>query len=169
LTDTYTGEKFAANDKKNLDHIIAAHEIHNDPGRILAECDGADLANDSSNLTFTNESLNKAKKAKTMDAFVQTLQEQHAVTTQEIARLRSQPTLSEQEQKQLNKLENKAAADFERMKRLTKGAGKIQQYDQSGILYQQQVCEECRHCHNEQCISHGNAADVGAGSGRDLV
>ena len=42
-TDTYTGEKFAANDKKNLDQIIAAHEIHNDPGRILAECDGADL------------------------------------------------------------------------------------------------------------------------------
>ncbi|WP_231877207.1 hypothetical protein [Citrobacter sp. AATXQ] len=122
LTDTYTGEKFAANDKKNLDHIIAAHEIHNDPGRILAECDGADLANDSSNLTFTNESLNKAKKAKTMDAFVQTLQEQHAVTTQEIARLRSQPTLSEQEQKQLNKLENKAAADFERMKEADKKA-----------------------------------------------
>jgi phosphoenolpyruvate synthase/pyruvate phosphate dikinase len=122
LTDTYTGEKFAANDKKNLDHIIAAHEIHNDPGRILAECDGADLANDSSNLTFTNESLNKAKKAKTMDAFVQTLQEQHAATTQEIARLRSQPTLSEQEQKQLNKLENKAAADFERMKEADKKA-----------------------------------------------
>ena len=122
LTDTYTGERFAANDKKNLDHIIAAHEIHNDPGRILAECDGADLANDSSNLTFTNESLNKAKKAKTMDAFVQTLQEQHAATTQEIARLRSQPTLSEQEQKQLNKLENKAAADFERMKEADKKA-----------------------------------------------
>ncbi|ASM30678.1 cobalamin adenosyltransferase [Serratia marcescens] len=122
LTDTYTGEIFSANDKKNLDHIIAAHEIHNDPGRILAECDGADLANNSSNLTFTNESLNKAKKAKTIDAFVQTLQEQHAVTTQEIARLRSQPVLSEQEQKQLNKLENKAAADFERMKEADKKA-----------------------------------------------
>lgn len=122
LTDTYTGKHFAANDKKNLDHIISAHEIHNDPGRVLAECDGADLANDSSNLTFTNESLNKAKKAKTMEAFVQTLQEQHAATTQEIARLRSQPALSEQEQKQLNKLENKAAADFKRMKEADKQA-----------------------------------------------
>lgn len=122
LTDTYTGKTFSAHDKKNLDHIIAAHEIHNDPGRILAECDGANLANDSSNLTFTNESLNKAKKAKTMDAFVQTLQEQYAVTAQEIARLRSQPTLSIQEQKQLNKLENKAAADFERMKEADKKA-----------------------------------------------
>jgi hypothetical protein len=122
LTDTYTGEIFSANDKKNLDHIIAAHEIHNDAGRNLAECDGAELANDSSNLTFTNESLNKAKKAKTMDAFVKTLQEQHAVTTQEIARLSSLPVLSEQEQKLLNKLKNKAAADFNRMKEADKKA-----------------------------------------------
>ncbi|OAT19948.1 hypothetical protein M979_0997 [Buttiauxella noackiae ATCC 51607] len=122
LTDTYTGERFRANDKKNLDHIISAHEIHHDPGRVLAECDGAELANDSSNLTFTNESLNKAKKAKTMDAFLQTLHDQHTATTHEIARLRSQPALSEQEQKQLNKLENKAAADFERMKESDKQA-----------------------------------------------
>ncbi|MCF5910105.1 hypothetical protein [Aeromonas veronii] len=122
LTDTYTGKHFSANDKKNLDHIISAHEIHNDPGRVLAERDGADLANDSSNLTFTNESLNKAKKAKTMDAFLQTLQDQHAATTQEIARLRSQPALSEQEKKHLNQLENKAAADFERMKEADKQA-----------------------------------------------
>jgi hypothetical protein len=120
LTDTYTGERFAANDKKNLDHIIAAHEIHNDPGRILAECDGADLANDSSNLTFTNESLNKAKKAKTMDAF-KTLQEQHADHAGNCPF--AQPANAFRARaKQLNKLENKAAADFERMKEADKKA-----------------------------------------------
>jgi len=122
LADAYTGKIFAPKDKKNLDHIISAHEIHNDAGRLLAECDGADLANDSSNLTFTNESMNKAKKAKSMDAFVQTLQEQYSTTSQEIARLRSMPTLSEQEKKQLNKLENKASADFELMKKADKQA-----------------------------------------------
>ncbi|MBK0032081.1 cobalamin adenosyltransferase [Erwinia sp. S43] len=116
LTDTYTGKQFAPEDVKNLDHIIAAHEIHHDAGRILAGQDGADLANDASNLTFTNESLNKSKKAKTMADFVTVLQKQHQATTQEIAALRSKPALSEQEQKHLSKLENKAAADFERMK-----------------------------------------------------
>lgn len=115
LTDTYTGKRFAANDKKNLDHIIAAHEIHNDPGRILAERDGADLANDASNLTFTSESLNKAKKAKPMAAFIRDLQQQYQTTTREIDVLRAKPVLNDQEQKQLKKLENKAAADFERM------------------------------------------------------
>lgn len=44
LTDAYTGEVFASDDKKNLDHIISAKEIHDDPGRILAERDGAELA-----------------------------------------------------------------------------------------------------------------------------
>ena len=47
LQDSYTGETFAANGVTNLDHIIAANEIHHDAGRILAEMDGADLANDA--------------------------------------------------------------------------------------------------------------------------
>nr|WP_231566244.1 MULTISPECIES: cobalamin adenosyltransferase [unclassified Serratia (in: enterobacteria)] len=117
LTDTYTGKRFTADDKKNLDHIIAAHEIHNDAGRILASLDGTSLANDATNLTFTSESLNKSKKAKTMNDFVAVLKEQHYATKQEIAELRSKPVLTEQEQKHLDKLENKAAADFERMKK----------------------------------------------------
>lgn len=117
LTDTYTGEVFSANDIKNLDHIIAANEIHKDAGRILANLDGADLANDATNLTFTNESLNKSKKAKPMSEFIAILKEQHHATTQEIAELRSQPSLTEQQKKLLNKLENKAAADFDSMKK----------------------------------------------------
>ncbi len=35
LTDAYTGEVFASDDKKNLDHIISAKEIHDDPGEFL--------------------------------------------------------------------------------------------------------------------------------------
>ena len=120
LRDHYTGEYFVANGKKNLDHIISANEIHNDPGRILAECNGANLANNSSNLVFTNESLNKAKKAKTMDSFIHVLQEQYAETEKGIAQLRSQPTLTDEEKKHLNKLENNAAADFEKMKEADK-------------------------------------------------
>lgn len=116
LQDSYTGETFAANGVTNLDHIIAANEIHHDAGRILAEMDGADLANDASNLTFTNESLNKAKKAKPMSDFIKVLQAEYQATTQEIAVLKSKPALTEQEQKRLKKLENKAGADFEKMR-----------------------------------------------------
>jgi len=122
LRDAYTDKIFAADAKKNLDHAMSAHEVANDPGRIVAECNGADLANHSSNLVFTSESLNKAKKAKTMDDFIHGLQEQYTETEKDIAQLRSKPTLTDEEQKHLNKLENKAAADFEKMKEADKKA-----------------------------------------------
>lgn len=124
LTDTYTGETFAPNAKTNLDHIQSAKEIHDDAGRVLAGLDGPDLANDRSNLTHTNETLNKAKNAKTMDAFVEKLSKDYQATQQEIASLRSQPSLSEQEQKRLTSLENKASADFERMREADEKARK---------------------------------------------
>ena len=57
--------------RANLDHVISAHEIHEDPGRILAELDGTDLANSRDNLRITNESLNKAKKDMSVDKFLE--------------------------------------------------------------------------------------------------
>lgn len=93
--------------KKNLDHIISAKEIHDDPGRILAERDGAELANDASNLAFTHESLNKSKKADSMDAFICTLQKNREDTLRQIAELESQATLTEKEKKRLISLRKK--------------------------------------------------------------
>lgn len=124
LTDTYTGETFAYNEKTNLDHIKSAKRVHDDPGRVLADLNGPDLANDPSNLTLTNETLNKAKGAKTMDAFVKKLSADYQATQQEIAALRSQPALTDQEQKRLASLENKASADYDRMREADKKARK---------------------------------------------
>lgn len=64
LMDTYTGEIFTQNAKTNLDHIKSAKEVHDDPGRVLADLNGPDLANAPSNLTHTNETLNKPKAPK---------------------------------------------------------------------------------------------------------
>ena len=49
------------NEERNLDHIIAAREVHDDAGRVLAELDGVALANQSSNLQTTQETINKSK------------------------------------------------------------------------------------------------------------
>ena len=46
--------------RASLDHIISAHEIHDDPVRMLADLDGISLANDPDNLRYTNLSLNTA-------------------------------------------------------------------------------------------------------------
>lgn len=116
LKDAYTGQIFTRNDKTNLDHIQSAKEIHDDAGRILADLDGPDLANHSSNLTHTNETLNKAKQAKPMTAFVEKLNRDYLAAQQEIASLQSQPSLTEKDRKRLTSLENKASADFELMR-----------------------------------------------------
>jgi hypothetical protein len=124
LMDTYTGEIFAQNAKTNLDHIKSAKEVHDDPGRVLADLNGPDLANDPRNLTHTNETLNKAKGTKKMDAFVEKLSADYQANQLEIAALRSQPSLTDKEQKRLTSLENKSSADFDRMREADEKARK---------------------------------------------
>lgn len=64
LYDSYTGEKIKINDKSDLDHTISASGTHEDQGRILAELDGIQLANTSSNLNATSDSTNRSKNIK---------------------------------------------------------------------------------------------------------
>lgn len=115
LKDSYTGKTFNQNDKINLDHIIAAHEIHNDPARLLAELDGKDLANRDYNLTFTNETLNKSKKADSMSDFILRLQTQQTEIKSEINTLEKKEQLTDNERKRLTSLKNKEKANFEEM------------------------------------------------------
>jgi len=68
FVDEYTGKenlgflghsKNAPSDKNaELDHIIEAKAIHDDPGRVLAGLDGKELADSSENFAWTNKSLN---------------------------------------------------------------------------------------------------------------
>ncbi|MCR4912361.1 MAG: hypothetical protein K5983_01255 [Lactobacillus sp.] len=53
-----------------LDHVLSAEYIHNDPGRILADLNGVDLANSESNLRFTNASLNLNMSNMTIDEYL---------------------------------------------------------------------------------------------------
>lgn len=56
--------------QQNLDHVVSAKRTHDDPGRVLAELDGADLANAESNIKFTNEHVNKGKRDLSMDHYI---------------------------------------------------------------------------------------------------
>lgn len=70
LKDAYTGDRIAINGKSDLDHIISAKEIHDDRGRVLAGLKGSDLANSRENLCATSPSINRSKKADSMDTFL---------------------------------------------------------------------------------------------------
>lgn len=56
--------------RANLDHVISAHEIYNDRGRMLAGLDGVELANQPQNLQFTNEHLNKSMSDMSIDEYI---------------------------------------------------------------------------------------------------
>lgn len=75
LHDTYRSRTMAAHEQRNLDHVISASEVHNDAGRVLAELDGVALANQSSNLQTTHESINKSKKQTPTADYVRNLPE----------------------------------------------------------------------------------------------
>ena len=70
LVDAYTGENIPRNGKTDLDHVVSAKEIHDDPGRVLAGLRGEDLANSPENLQPTNRRTNRSKKDDSMDDFL---------------------------------------------------------------------------------------------------
>ncbi|MBP0622906.1 hypothetical protein [Cupriavidus consociatus] len=73
LHDAYRGQTMAKDEQRNLDHVIAAKEIHDDAGRVLAGLDGVELANQGSNLQTTLETINKSKKQSPIDEYLKNL------------------------------------------------------------------------------------------------
>ena len=72
--------------RANLDHVVSAHEIHEDPGRIIADLKGEKLANIPENLQFTNQSLNAGKKDLKTDEYIKSKGDQLNERTKEAMR-----------------------------------------------------------------------------------
>ncbi|WP_271398737.1 hypothetical protein [Salinicoccus roseus] len=120
LIDSYTGQKVHKKDKIDLDHVISAHEIENDKGRIISGLNGSDLANKDTNLKHTDRSINRAKKVKTMGEFEETLLRNTEPRNIRIKELSSKPNLTIKEKKELNKLEKLASVETKRIAEIEK-------------------------------------------------
>lgn len=76
IKDAYTGDNIYASKRvengkqAQLDHVLAAKYVHEDRGRVLSGLNGTDLANDSSNLRFTNNALNNNMKDKSIPEYI---------------------------------------------------------------------------------------------------
>jgi len=101
LVDSYSNATLT---DKNLDHVKSAKEIHDDPGRVLAEINGVELSTMKENLKPTSEVLNKSKKQKTAEQFISYVDKRITELPQEIAALEAKTELS---QKEMAKLERK--------------------------------------------------------------
>ena len=90
LHDAYRSKTMAAHEQRNLDHVISASEVHDDAGRVLAKLDGVALANQSSNLQTTHESINKSKKQTPTAEYVRKLPNLIASHEASLAKLNAQ-------------------------------------------------------------------------------
>ena len=105
LHDPYRNIFMSPDEKRNLDHVISAKEIHDDPGRILAGLDGTTLANQSVNLQTTHEKVNKSKKARPMREYIERLPDLIENAKQDIERnIKLKQALSEDSYKNREKI-----------------------------------------------------------------
>lgn len=112
LKDNYRKDKnLSKGQNRDLDHVISAHEIHNDAGRMLAELDGVALANQDSNLSSTTSSINRTKKQHSVDKFLDNLPE--TINNREIElsklnqALEEMPQSTPQERHELQQVQDK--------------------------------------------------------------
>ncbi|PYB83633.1 hypothetical protein [Pseudomonas fulva] len=111
LNDPYRSKMMAAHEQRNLDHVISAKEIHDDAGRVLAELSGVELANQSTNLQTTHETLNKSKKQTPINEYLDKLpgliSSHEKSLVGDRARLAKMPRATPQQQHEARALEDK--------------------------------------------------------------
>ena len=135
LKNAYSNTVFDADDVTALDHVMAAKEIHDDRARVLAELDTADLANIEENLQMTGFSLNSAMGEKSMEKFIQYIEETKDERRARIAELEGKETLTEKESNELNKLQQQEDFDPEIARKLDKQARKAIEKAESKAYY----------------------------------
>ncbi len=124
LEDTYTGKKVDRNADMDLDHVIAAKEIHDDPGRVLSGLEGTDLANNEDNLKATDRSINRSMGQKDIEKYLQDIEKDRPQRQARIKELKSKSSLTDKERKELNKLEKIESIDPEKMRQENEKARK---------------------------------------------
>ena len=114
IDDAYAGGKLYfysrgaakgnADKQSSIDHILTAHTIHNDPGRVLAGLSGEDLANSKDNLVFTSSRLNSSMGA---------TKNEHGEVVEIPEYIRLHPELPEQTKSNMMRQYNAAKASYE--------------------------------------------------------
>lgn len=133
LVDAYTGKTIAPNEKADQDHVISAKKIHDDPGRILAGLKGEDLANCEENLKPTDRTINRSMQDKDIEEYLKKWEEERPERQRKIKELQSKRKLSDQERKELEKLEKIDGIDPAKMRAENKKAR---------IAYEKKIAKE---------------------------
>lgn len=145
LHDPYRNTMMGVKEDRDLDHVISTKEIHNDAGRILAEIDGVELANQNSNLQSTHRTINRSKNQKPVDEYLKRLpgliDEHEKTLANHQARLAEMPRDTAEQQHEARALEDKIRKTEEKIKVLKSiDADEMQKRDEEArSVYHQQI------------------------------
>ena len=120
LSDEYRNQLMSQDEKRQLDHIISSHEVHNDAGRVLAGLDGVELANQNSNFQSTHYYINNLKSDHSMDDFLgtvvpRTIENKRNNIERDKLRLASMPSETKQQKHEKRKLADKITKQSEQV------------------------------------------------------
>jgi len=124
LHDPYRNQAMTSDEvkKRDLDHVISAKEVHDDAGRVLAELDGVELANQDSNLRSTHRSVNRSKGQSSIDEYLGKLpgliSDNEKKLAQDQARLAAMSKDTPAQQHKARELESKIRATQEKIDQL---------------------------------------------------
>lgn len=118
LHDAYRNRNMAEHEKRQLDHVIAASEIHHDAGRILSGLDGVELANQETNFQSTQGYINTKKSDMSVEEFIAKLPEMKRNKEDSIA----------QKKKQLANIPENTPANWHKRQRLKDEIRKEQEH-----------------------------------------
>lgn len=123
LYDAYRNQIMGRGDNRQLDHIISSHEVSNDPGRVLAGVDGANLANQSFNFQSTEGYINNLKDKHSMSEFIdkivpRTIDNKRSNIEKDSKLLRSMPSGTAEERHRRRKIEDRIATNQKHLETL---------------------------------------------------
>jgi len=122
IEDEYTGAMLNAHDSVDLDHSVSGRAVHDDRGRVLSEISTPEAANTAGNHAFTHRSVNRSKKDKSAEKFYEDLDAGRLDRQNKIDELLRKGTLTQQEQKKLDSLQQKEKVDSGKLKQKGKQA-----------------------------------------------
>ena len=133
--NAYSNKRISRNAKTDLDHVMAAKEVHDDRARVLAEIDTADLANLEENLQLTLQHTNRSKKQMPVDEYIEKLEREKPQRQSRIKELEGKKELTDKERKQLKNLKEEEDFDPEIARKLDRQARKAIEKAESKAYY----------------------------------
>ncbi|WP_133543563.1 DNA repair protein [Mesocricetibacter intestinalis] len=135
LVDNYTGKKITSKNDREVDHVISAKKIHDDPGRVLSGLVGEDLANDKSNLNATIWEINNPKRHHSVEDFItkiapEKIKNLERSIEENKSKLLNNPSMDRNKKEKLEKTINTHIKQKKELEELVKNPDKMKEVDE---------------------------------------